>query len=446
MAAKIPTLTRRQALQTGAALVGGLALPRWFANELRDTARAAEPKSPHERWKIGLIGCGGRGSGVAKDAQRFGDIVAVADVDAERLKKAKEQLSAEKAYHDFRELCDDRNVEVIINGTPDHWHTLVNIRALRSGKDVYSEKPLTLTIDEGKHLVGVVRQTGRVFQTGSQQRSDARFRLACELVRNGRLGKIQRVMTSLPAGLHDGPFATKPVPPELDWNSWLGQAPEVAYVPQRCHMTFRYWYDYSGGTMTDWGAHHNDIALWGLGLDRSGPTSVEGRAIVDEIPGGFTAASQYRVRYTYANGVEHHCNSTISATFTGAFRQDPPEGEMLHGVRFEGTDGWIFVTRGKLEASDPALLEKELPSDAVRLPVSNDHLGNFFECARTRKAPICDAEIGHRSASVCHLGVIAIRLGRKLQWDPEREQFINDAEANSHVAREMRKPWDYDCV
>jgi predicted dehydrogenase len=318
---------------------------------------------------------------------------------------------------------------------------------MRAGKDVYSEKPLTLTIAEGQKLVEVANQTSRILQTGSQQRSDARFRLACELVRNGRLGKLKTVETILPSGLRDGPFATKPVPENLDWDFWQGQTPAVEYVPERCHFSFRYWYDYSGGTMTDWGAHHNDIALWGLGLERSGPTTVEGKPLIEPIPGGYTAPKEYDVHYTYANGVTHHCHSTPLNGPTGATTQRTPmPGERANGVLFTGSDGWIFVTRGKLEASDPQLLKQELPASAERLYRSDNHMQNFFDCVKSRKQAICEPEIGHRSVSVCHLGVIAIRTGRKLKWDPAKEQFEGDSEANQHIAREMRKPWSYDAV
>jgi predicted dehydrogenase len=201
----------------------------------------------------------------------------------------------------------EKDLPIVLNGCPDHWHTLVNLYALKRGKDVYSEKPLTLTIDEGKRLVATVKESGRVLQTGTQQRSDPQFRLVCELVQNGRIGKLQKVTTIVPAGLRDGPFPPKPVPKNLNWDMWLGQAPMVDYVPQRCHTTFRFWYDYSGGTITDWGAHHNDIALWGMGMDGGGPVSVEGKQLVEPIPGGYTTAPQYEVKYTWANGVEHTC-------------------------------------------------------------------------------------------------------------------------------------------
>jgi predicted dehydrogenase len=295
-------------------------------------------------------------------------------------------------------------------------------------------------------MVRAARRHRVVMQTGSQQRSDDRFRLACELVRNGRLGKLKQIITSLPGGRHGGPFPTLPVPPELDWDLWLGQAPKVAYVKERCHGSFRYWYDYSGGTLTDWGAHHNDIALWALGLERSGPVTVQGRALIQPIPGGFTAASQYRVEYTYANGVAHTCQTIAKEDPSGRPTGQLGPGELPNGVKFEGADGWIFVSRSKIEASRPGLINDPLPSSAQRLYVSHNHMKNFFDCVRSRQQPICDVEIGHRSVSVCHLGVIAIRLGRKLKWDPASERFVGDKQADEWIAREMRKPWSYDAV
>jgi predicted dehydrogenase len=416
-------------------------LPAWFLAET--PAPAQQARAASDKPGIALIGCGGRGKGVAREAARHGNIVAYCDVDEARRGQAKELWPQATGHKDFRKLLEQPGIDVVINATPDHWHTLVNIAALKVGKDVYSEKPLTLTIDEGKRLVDVVRQTGRVLQVGSQQRSDKNFRLACELVRSGRLGKLKHVNVWLPSGRREGPFETKPVPAGLDWEMWLGQTPVVDYVPERCHQSFRYWWEYSGGTMTDWGAHHLDIALWGLGLDRSGPVSVEARPLVEMIPGGFTAYSEYVVQYAYANRVTQTCQSTSANAWNGAVvNREGPQ----HGVRFEGTEGWIFVTRGKIEASQPELLTTPLPASAPRLYASDNHMQNFFDCVRSRQAPICDVEIGHRSVSVCHLGVIALRLGRKLKWDPAREQFVGDAEANQWLARPMRKPWTYDLV
>ena len=427
-------------------MAAGSALPAWFGEESRSYAATARPLSPNDKPNIGLVGCGGQGRYDTTLAAKFATVVAVCDVDSKHAEEASKQFNGAKIYKDFRKLLERDDIHAIINGTPDHWHTLINLAAMKAGKDVYSEKPLTLTIEEGKRLVAVARQTGRILQTGSQQRSDARFRLACELARNGRLGKLRQVITSLPAGPRKGPFTAAAVPPELDWDFWQGQTALVPYVRERCHGTFRYWWDYSGGTMTDWGAHHNDIALWGLGLERSGPVTIEGKPLVEMIPGGYTASAEYRVAYTYANGVAHTCQSTSGNGPDGSVRGTPKPGELLHGVRFEGTEGWIFVTRGKIEASKAELLVEPLAPGALRLRVSDNHMGNFFECIRSRKQPICDPEIGHRSVSVCHLGVIAIRLGRKLRWNPEKEEFVGDTEAGKWLARQQRKPWTYDMV
>jgi len=432
-------LDRRSALKTAAAA----ALPAWFVRELR---AEQEPPKLAEKPKIALIGCGGRGRGDAAEASKYGTVVAVCDVDSSHVAAAAKQFNGAKSYSDFRKLLDmEKGVSAIVNGTPDHWHTLVNLASLKAGKDVYSEKPLTLTIDEGKRVVAAVKESGRVLQTGSQQRSDPRFRLACEIVRNGRLGKLTRVNTILPQGLTAGPFKAAPIPKELDWEFWQGQAPAHEFVPERGHFSFRYWSEYSGGTLTDWGAHHNDIALWGLGLDRSGPVSAEGKLLTKPVPGGYTAPAAYEIEFTYANGVVHNCLSTTASGVTGGPAKGKP-GDQPHGVKFEGPDGWLFVTRGKIEASKPEILNDKFSDKESRLPVVNDHMGNFFDCIRTRKAPICDAEIGHRSASLCHLAGIAVRLGRKLNWDPVKEQFADDKEANALVAREQRKPWSYETI
>ena len=397
--------------------------------------------------KIALIGCGGMGRGDASNASRFGTIAAVCDVDKEHAAAAAKQFKADKVYSDFRKLLDaEKDIPVILNGTPDHWHTLVNLAALKAGKDVYSEKPLTLTIDEGKRVVAAVKKSNRVLQTGSQQRSDARFRQACEIVRNGRLGKLSTITVILPAGLNAGPFKSAKVPDGLDWDAWQGQTAAREYVPERCHFSFRYWTDYSGGTLTDWGAHHNDIALWALGLDRSGPVSVEGKLLSKQVDGGYNAPAEYEVEMAYANGVVQKIVSTTANQITGAPAANAKPGQPVHGIRFEGPDGWLFVTRGKIEASKPDILNDKFADKDTRLPVSTDHMGNFFDCVKSRKAPLCEAEIGHRSATVCHLAGIAVKLGRKLKWDPAKEEFVGDKEANGHLAREQRKAWSYEVI
>ena len=433
--------TRRHFLQTSAAVAAATTLPQWFLDE--SAQAATKPLGANDKPGVALIGCGGRGRGVAREAAALGEMLAVCDVDDANLAQAQKTWPEAKLYKDFRKLLERDDVHIIVNGTPDHWHTLVNLAALKAGKDIYSEKPLTLTIDEGKRLVQAVRDSKRVLQTGSQQRSDKNFRLACELVRNGRIGKLKHVNVWLPHGRREGPFETTPVPAGLDWDMWQGPVAKTDYVKEKTHVTFRYFWEYSGGTTTDWGAHHNDIALWGTGFERSGPVSIEGQSLAPMIPGGFTAASEYAVAYTYANGVTQLTRSTHGNDWKGSVLD---KAVQQHGVRFEGTGGWIFVTRGKIEASHGDLLTTPLPASAKRLYTSDNHMKNLFDCVRSRQQPICDVEIGHRSVTVCHLGVIAMRLGRALQWNPATEQFVGDADANKWLAREQRKPWSYAMV
>ncbi len=435
------SLNRRNFLKSSG--LAAATIPAWFLEYRRSMAVTPPPLSANDRPALALIGCGGQGRGNASRAAKFADIVAVCDLDERRLTEALKSNPKAKKYTDFRLLLEKENIHGIINGTPDHWHTLINIAALKAGKDVYSEKPLTLTIDEGKRLVNVANQTKGILQTGSQQRSEERFHLACELVRNGRVGKLTDVLVNLPAGPRGGPFAKAAVPTELDWDVWQGQVTSTDYVAEKCHGSFRYWWDYSGGTLTDWGAHHNDIALWGMGLDRSGPVTIEAKPRVEMIPGGYTAFSEYEVHYEYANGVKQVTQSVAENGPDGREFKKADPGKFLHGVKFTGTDGWIFVTRGRIEASQPEMLTTPLPTQAQRLYASSNHMGNFIDCMRSRRPPICDAEIGHRSVSVCHLGVIALRLRRKLQWDPMAEKFKEDNEANAMLSRTMRKPYNY---
>ena len=441
-------VSRRSFLKRLSVAAAATGLPLWFLErELAAAEATPKPLSANDRPGIALVGCGGQGRGDANWARRFGDIIAVCDVDTGHAEQAARQFAKDgktpTQYADFRKVLERNDVHVVLTGTPDHWHTLVNLAATKAHKDVYGEKPLTLTIDEGKRLVQAVREHQTVLQTGSQQRSDKRFRMVCELVRNGRLGQLKQATVWLPAGLREGPFKTAPVPQGLDWDLWQGQAPKVDYVPQRCHTMFRYWYEYSGGTMTDWGAHHNDIALWAIGLP--GPTAVEGKALIQPIPGGYTTISEYEVKYTFANGVILNIKTTKDDNIFGGMVNK--EGQR-NGIKFEGTDGWIWINRGELDASDEALYKTPLPDSAERLYASADHMGNLFDCVRSRKSPICDVEVGHRSACISHLGAIALRSGLKLEWDPVKELFIGEhaREGNAYVTREMRKPYDYSYV
>lgn len=429
-------ISRRQFLATTAAGVALAAVPDWFAKEAAASGAKRRVKfGPNDTIQIGVIGPGGSKGGYkmglhdarAAAGHQGVKIVAVCDVDTQHLNEAAKHFGPDCAkYKDFRDLLARKDIDAVVIGTPDHWHAYLCIAAMKAGKDVYCEKPLTLTIDEGKKLVKAWRDTGAVFQTGSQQRSEKNFRLACELVRNGRIGKLTKVEARLPTGPVGGPFKTEAPPSDLDWDMWLGPAQMTDYVKQRTHGDFRWWLEYSGGMLTDWGAHHNDIAQWGLGTERSGPISVQavGRGpVIGE--NCYNTFPEYDVTLIYENGVP------LRVTNKGA-----------NGVRFDGEEGWIFVSRGVIEASDQKLLDDPLPSNSIRLYESNDHMGNFLDCMRTRQQPICDAEIGHRSVSICHLCNISLRTGgRKLKWDPVKEEFKNDPEANALLSRPMRKQW-----
>lgn len=442
-------ISRRSFIRNCTLTAAATGLPLWFVE--RELANAAEPApkplGPNDRPGIALVGCGGMGRGDAGNASRFGDIVAVCDVDAQRAESAAKQFAKNgktpATATDFRKIMERSDVHVIVQGTPDHWHTLVNLAAAKAGKDVYGEKPLTLTIDEGKHIVKAVRDHRIIFQTGTQQRSERKFRMACDLVHSGRIGKLKQVSVFVPAGLREGPFKTAPVPAELDWNFWQGQTPKVDYVKERCHVTFRWWWDYAGGPVTDWGAHHNDIARWAIGLD--GPVSVEARALTEPIPDGYTTPSEFDATLMWGNGVKQVVRTTVDDTWFGGIVK---ESGQRNGIKFEGTDGWIWVNREDLSASNDDIITKPLPDSASHVEVSNDHMKNFFDCVRSRKDPISKIEAGHRSACVGHLIIIAMRVGRKLQWDPTAEVFVGDGakEGNAHLAREMRKPYDYSFV
>lgn len=445
------------------AIAAATGLPLWYIKQQAahaESAAKAGIKSPNDRPRLALIGSGGMGAGGAKSCMRFADVVAVCDVDQAQIDKRIERFIVDgkkpDTYRDFRKLLERDDIDCIVNGTPDHWHSLINIAAARAGKDIYSEKPLTLTIDEGRHVIKAVRDNERVLQTGTQQRSSKRFRLACELVRNGRIGKLKEVNVWLPAGLREGqigppedeqtkaPFKAQPIPETLDWDFWQGQAQASDYMSERCHTWFRYWYEYSGGTMTDWGAHHMDIGYWAIGLPA--PTMIDSKALSQPLPGGYSVIADYEVKFTYPNGVIFNVKST---------RDDSPFGAIINkdgqrnGIRFEGSDGWIWVSRGAIEASDRELLTTPLPEDATKLYESNDHRKNFFDCMESRKDPICNVETGHLSATVCHLGAISLRTGGKsLTWNPDKEIFTGSGskEANKHVAREMRAPYNYDFI
>ncbi len=429
------TLSRRGFLEnsTGAMLAAGL--PLWFARDVLADEREKDAAGrkrigPNDTITMGAIGVGGQGTHIMNQAKgkkgvRF---VAVCDVDSDRCATAAKSVGDGcKEYKDFRELVEHKGLDAVTVGTVDHWHALTSIAAMKAGLDVYCEKPLALTVEEGRAMVKATRKYDRIFQTGNMQRSDPRYRLACELVRNGRFGKIHTAEARIGDNPVGGPFAESEVPKGLDWDFWQGPRADVPYVKERCHYQFRWWYEYSGGKMTDWGAHHNDIAQWGLGTDDTGPVYVTATGVEpSKQKNSYNCHPHFAVTSTYADGTDLVTTS---------------DGE--NGNRFIGDKGWLFVSRGRIEASEKRLLDEPLKKDAVRLYESNDHMANFLDGVRTRKRPICDVAIGHSSAAVCHIGAISLRLGLPLQWDPEAERFVgaHSDEGNRMLRREMRSPW-----
>jgi predicted dehydrogenase len=424
-------LTRRDLLGRAGAVTGAaLAFPAIVPGR---ALGAEDVAAASNRVQIGLIGCGDLGRGGHHLGRMLGtkdvEVTAVCDVDASHRADAKQKTDTRygnsncKEYLDFRELLERKDLDAVIIVTPDHWHALNSIAAAEAGKDVYCEKPLSLTVAEGRAMVTAARRYSRVFQTGSQQRSDTLFHKGCRAVRAGRIGKLKTIEARIGGGpVSEWEEPTDP-PPGLDWNFWLGPARWVPYQKNRCHYQFRWIYDYSGGKMTDWGAHHNDIAQWGMGTDDTGPVSVEGTATFPQ-KGIWDTAVTFDVNCTYANGVVLKTTS---------------EGE--NGVMFTGDRGWLFVSRGVLRASDDAILNDPFSPSDPQLPVSPDHHRNWLDCIKSRERPICDVEIGHRSATICHLENIAIRTGRKLTWDPKAERFLDDPMADRWLNRPMRAPW-----
>ncbi len=417
------TVTRREFLKsTVVAAAGAFAVPTIIPSSVFGT------NAPSNRITMGCIGMGGKGTGNMKGFKGMSgcEVVAVCDVDAGNREKARQTAGLDKksSYNDFRELIARDDIDAVSVAPPDHWHVPMSIAAVRTGKDVFCEKPLTLTIAGGRALADEVKRFGRVFQTGSQQRSDSEFRFACELVRNGRIGKLHTIKVGIPGNNRTCPptWKAEPVPKGFDYDLWLGPAPWEPYTEQRCHYQFRFILDYSGGQMTNWGAHYLDIAQWGNDADDTGPVEIDGKG---EFPktGLFTTAKTVDIEYTYGNGVK-----LLLKTGGG-------------NTRFEGSEGWVFVTRGKIDAEPKSLLEAKIGPDEIHLYKSRDHKQNFLDCIKSRREPIASAEIGHRSSTVCHLGNIAMLLGRKLKWDPEKERFTNDWAANRMVARSMRAPW-----
>jgi len=394
--------------------------------------------APSNRITLGFIGIGKMAKGHLGSFLNDRGVQVLAICDVERVRREAQAKRAEEfyahregassyrgceTYHDFRDLCARKDIDAVLVATPNHWHALAVIEAARNGKDLYCEKPLARAIGETQAMVKAVRRYGRILQVGSQQRSDTAFRTACELVRNGRIGKVHTVYVNVGGPPEEDYFPAEPVPDGLDWDFWLGPCPWRPYssvlAPPESYdgwARWRYYRPYAGSGMTDFGAHHYDIAQWGLGTDDTGPVEVH-----------YPDGKEYtRLTYVYANGIK-----------------------MIHGggvdgsaVQWIGEDGWVAVNRGQFLETEPAHLKHEvIGPNEIRLYNSPNHKNNWLECVRNRQEPICPVEIGHHTATVCHIGNIAYRLKRSLRWDPDQEVFVNDAEANRLLSFPMREPW-----
>lgn len=398
---------------------------------------------PSRRVVIGCIGVGNMGRGDMGMLLNCAgtQVVAVCDVKKEERERARglvDDFYGEKGcavYNDFRDLVARDDIDAVSIATTDCWHVLHALAAVRAGKDVYVEKPLGMSIEELQVLRDAVNRHGRVFQFGTQQRSAENFRFACELVRNARIGKVHTIKVGVHAGAAERSglktLEPEPVPEGFDYDLWLGPAPWAPYTPKRVIQP--HWFhisDYSLGYVSGWGIHHIDIAQWGNGTELTGPIEVEGMAMFPHDDALCDNPVSWDVTFQYADGV--------TLRFTGS---GPNFDGVRHGITFEGTDGWVWVNRGGLEASPASLLQEKTGPDEIHLPVSQQHQQNFVDCVRSRKKTVCPIEVAVRSDTVCQLAWIAFHLGRKLKWDPDKEKFPGDAEANRMLKRAMRSPW-----
>ncbi len=457
--------SRRQFIKTaGAATSAIIAAPYFVPSKVFAS-------SPNDRVQVGAIGTSiyvdrytgagnqpGRGAVVGHQAGVLGDMVAVADVNRRNAEFfAKRYKDNCKIYNDYQELIARDDIDAVTIGTPDHWHAKIAIDAMRAGKHVYCEKPLSLTIREGQQICKVAKETGKVFQVGTQQRSEYSqiFLKAVAIAQSGMLGDQLHCLVSIGKGEQGGPFENKPTPEHIDWDRWLGQTEAVPYCPQRGDYDYRWWLEYSGGQVTDWGAHHGDIAMWALGMSASGPTSIAGRGSFSKVPNCFNAPVEFDCDFEFPRG---HTAKLISG-----------KNELIIG----GEKGKIRVNRGGLTGKPAEQIgvahkisknewgNDKAPDDAPRGGTGpkwiqdavdklyhgkkpGNHMGNFFECIAKGGTPVSDVESQHRSASFCHLANIAIRLERKLTWDPKAETFPGDDEANSMVSREQREGYRID--
>ncbi|MEW6237544.1 MAG: Gfo/Idh/MocA family oxidoreductase [Candidatus Omnitrophota bacterium] len=432
-------LTRRLFLKNSAIAAGAVCAPAIVPSFALGKDGAA---APSEKIAIGSIGLGNRGSSNMRQFMRYDDVrvIAVCDVSKIQRQKAKEIVDDFYdnkdcyAYGDFRELIARKDIDAVSLATPDHWHVLIGLAASRAGKDMYFEKPVGLSMEQGQALRKAIKDNKNVFQFGTQQRSSNDFRFACELARNQRIGELKTIFVGAPASWPIPQDAEIPVPDDLDYDMWLGPAPKVPYSYQRCrpyndkesYSSWYHIYDYCLGFIANWGVHHLDIAQWGNGTDDTTPIDVEGKG---EFPqeGIANCCIKWELEFHYANGV------TMIYTDN--------QGRAKQGIRFEGSKGWVHVNRQGIDAEPKPLLSAKIGKDEIHLPESGDHHRNFLDAVKIRGATICPVETAVHSDTICQLSNIAVRLGRKLRWNPELEQFIDDDEANGMLKRPMREPW-----
>jgi predicted dehydrogenase len=431
--------SRRQFLKNTALAAGAVAFPHVAPSlALGATARDA----PSERIVMASIGLGIQGTGLMRAflGQKDAQVVAVCDVSEDQRQKAKNIVDEHYGnkdcamYNDFREVCRRPDIDAVCIATPDHWHVLVSLEAARNHKDMYTEKALGLSVAWDKALREACHEYGTVFQWGTQQRSDKQFRFGCELARNGRLGKLHTIQVGVPYDFAVPCQPTQPVPAGLDYDMWLGPAPWAPYTYQRCRPwtkeeSYSNWYHISdyclGGIGGYWGVHHVDIGQWGHGTDNTGPVEIEGTAVFPK-DGLADCATSWKVTHKYADGI------------TMVYMD---EAQYKHGVTFQGTEGWVHITRQGIWAEPQSLLTSVIGPDEIHLIESKGHQRNFLDAVKTRGQTICPIDVAVRTDTICHLTDICTRLGRKLQWDPQKEDFVNDPEASRMLRRPMRSPW-----
>jgi predicted dehydrogenase len=431
---KMKTLSRRTLLKgTVGFIASTITVPYFVPSSILGGSGTV---APSERLTMGGIGLGGQGMHNLRNFLTCNDlrVLAVCDVDTSHRIRAKQTVDSAygnndcAAYNDFHEILARDDVDTVLIATPDHWHAILSIEAAKAGKHIYCEKPISLTIAEGRAVADTMKRYGTVYQSGTQRRSNACFRFGVDIARSGMLGRLH----TLHCYYHNGPTCPpqkiEPVQKGFDYDRWLGSAPFEPYTRRRCHGSFRWIYDYSGGQLTDLGAHFNDLAQWAKDSQYSGPIEYEGWA---EFPrdGLFNTPVRFEVVATYADGVKM------------IYHDETEPGRGPRGNKFVGSEGWVSVDdTGKITASSDAIMQKARMSQRGYEYMMGHHR-NFLDCVKTRRLPISNAEVSHRSVTTCHAGNICLRLGRKLRWDPETERFLNDDTANRMLARTTRAPW-----